>query len=146
MELAIEQAKLAQKNDEIPIGAVMVNKSDIISFAHNMYCDPTAHAEMLAIRQACKLLLTPILYNVDMYVTLEPCSMCAQAISFARVRRVYFGAYNSKGGGIENGAKVFQFCKYVPEVYGGILETECSFLLQNFFKKLRIKSRFSNFY
>ncbi len=137
MELAVEQAKIAQKNDEIPIGAVIVSGNNIVSFAHNIYNDPTAHAEMLAIRQACKLLSTPILCDVDMYVTLEPCPMCAQAISFARVRRVYFGAYNPKGGGIENGAKIFQFCSHVPEVYGGILETECSFLLRDFFEKLR---------
>ncbi|QKX01971.1 nucleoside deaminase [Wolbachia endosymbiont of Cruorifilaria tuberocauda] len=137
MELAIEQAKLAQKNDEVPIGAVIVNGSNIVSFAHNIYNDPTAHAEILVIRQACKLLSTPVLCDVDMYVTLEPCPMCAQAISFARIRRVYFGAYNPKGGGIENGAKIFQFCRYVPEIYGGILEAECSLLLKDFFEKLR---------
>ncbi|MDR2609535.1 MAG: nucleoside deaminase, partial [Rickettsiales bacterium] len=73
----------------------------------------------------------------DVYVTLEPCPMCAQAISFARIKRLYFGAYNPKGGGIENGAKIFQFCNHVPEVYGGVLETECSFLLKGFFEKLR---------
>ncbi|QOD38800.1 nucleoside deaminase [Candidatus Wolbachia massiliensis] len=137
MELAIEQAKLAQKNNEVPIGAVIVSGSNIISSAHNTSNDPTAHAEMLAIRQACKLLSTPTLYDTDMYVTLEPCPMCAQAISFARVKRLYFGAYNPKGGGIENGAKILQFCSHIPEVYGGILETECSFLLKGFFEKLR---------
>ncbi|QKX02312.1 nucleoside deaminase [Wolbachia endosymbiont of Dirofilaria (Dirofilaria) immitis] len=137
MELAVEQAKLAHKNDEVPIGAVIVSGSNIVSSTHNIYNDPTAHAEILVIRQACKLLSTPILSDVDMYVTLEPCPMCAQAISFARVRRVYFGAYNPKGGGIENGVRIFQFCSHVPEVYGGILETECSSLLKDFFKKLR---------
>jgi tRNA(Arg) A34 adenosine deaminase TadA len=72
-----------------------------------------------------------------MYVTLEPCPMCAQAISFARIKRLYFGAHNPKGGGIENGAKIFQFCNHIPEVYGGVLETECSFLRKDFFGKLR---------
>ncbi|MDE5061457.1 MULTISPECIES: nucleoside deaminase [Wolbachia] len=137
MELAIEQAKLAQKNDEVPIGAVIVSGSNVVSSAHNISNDPTAHAEMLAIKQACELLSTSTLYDSDIYVTLEPCPMCAQAISFARIKRLYFGAYNPKGGGIENGAKIFQFCSHIPEVYGGILETECSFLLKDFFEKLR---------
>lgn len=137
MELAIEQAKLAQKNDEVPIGAVIVSGNNVVSSAHNISNDPTAHAEMLAIKQACELLSTSTLYDSDIYVTLEPCPMCAQAISFARIKRLYFGAYNPKGGGIENGAKIFQFCSHIPEVYGGILETECSFLLKDFFEKLR---------
>ncbi|WP_353276360.1 nucleoside deaminase [Wolbachia endosymbiont (group A) of Pipizella viduata] len=137
MELAIEQAKLAQKDDEVPIGAVIVSGSNVVSSAHNISNDPTAHAEMLAIKQACELLSTSTLYDSDIYVTLEPCPMCAQAISFARIKRLYFGAYNPKGGGIENGAKIFQFCSHIPKVYGGILETECSFLLKDFFEKLR---------
>ncbi|GFQ75998.1 tRNA-specific adenosine deaminase [Trichonephila clavata] len=137
MELAIEQAKLAQKNDEVPIGAIVVSGSNVVSSAYNISNDPTAHAEMLAIRKACELLSTPVICDADMYVTLEPCPMCAQAISFARIKRLYFGAYNPKGGGIENGAKIFQFCSHIPEVYGGILETECSFLLKDFFEKLR---------
>jgi len=137
MELAIEQAKLAQKSDEVPIGAVIVSRNNVVSSAYNISNDPTAHAEMLVIRQACKLLSTSVLYDADVYVTLEPCPMCAQAISFARIKRLYFGAYNPKGGGIENGAKIFQFCNHVPEVYGGVLETECSFLLKDFFGKLR---------
>lgn len=137
MELAIGQAKLAQKDDEVPIGAVIVSGSNVVSSAHNISNDPTAHAEMLAIKQACELLSTSTLYDSDIYVTLEPCPMCAQAISFARIKRLYFGAYNPKGGGIENGAKIFQFCSHIPEVYGGILETECSFLLKDFFEKLR---------
>ncbi|QMV46507.1 nucleoside deaminase [Wolbachia pipientis] len=137
MELAIGQAKLAQKDDEVPIGAVIVSGSNVVSSAHNISNDPTAHAEMLAIKRACELLSTSTLYDSDIYVTLEPCPMCAQAISFARIKRLYFGAYNPKGGGIENGAKIFQFCSHIPEVYGGILETECSFLLKDFFEKLR---------
>lgn len=137
MELAVKQAKLTQKDDEVPIGAVIVSGSNVVSSAHNISNDPTAHAEMLAIKQACELLSTSTLYDSDIYVTLEPCPMCAQAISFARIKRLYFGAYNPKGGGIENGAKIFQFCSHIPEVYGGILETECSFLLKDFFEKLR---------
>ncbi|MDG7056068.1 MAG: nucleoside deaminase [Wolbachia endosymbiont of Meromenopon meropis] len=138
MKLAIKQARLAQKNNEVPVGAIIVSGDDVISSAHNKSNDPTAHAEMLVIRQACKLFSTSVLFNADLYVTLEPCSMCGQAISFARVKRLYFGAYNPKGGGIENGAKIFNYCNHVPEVYGGILETECSFLLKDFFEKLRV--------
>ncbi len=137
MKLAIEQAEIAQKNGEVPIGAVIVNSGSVISHAYNMLNDPTAHAEVLAIRKACELLTIPKLCDADMYVTLEPCPMCAQAISFARIRRLYFGAYNPKGGGVENGARIFQFCNHVPEVYGGILEQECSFLLKDFFNNLR---------
>ncbi|MGL9725508.1 MAG: nucleoside deaminase [Wolbachia sp.] len=134
MKLAIGQAKLAQESGEVPIGAVIVKGENIISSAHNISSDPTAHAEMLTIRQAFS---TSVLYDADMYVTLEPCPMCAQAISFAKIKQLYFGAYNPKGGGVENGAKIFQFCSHIPEVYGGILETECSFLLKDFFEKLR---------
>lgn len=140
MKLAIEQAKIAKKMDEVPIGAVIVSGNNVVASAYNMSAmtnDPTAHAEILAIRQACKLLSTSKLCGSDMYVTLEPCPMCAQAISFARIRRLYFGAYNPKGGGVENGAKIFQFCNHVPEIYGGILEAECSFLLKDFFEGLR---------
>lgn len=134
MELAIEQAKLAQKDGEVPIGAVIVSGNNIISSAHNISNDPTAHAEMLTIRQAFS---TSTLYEAEMYVTLEPCPMCAQAISFAKIKRLYFGAYNPKGGGVENGTRIFQFCNHIPEVYGGILETKCSLLLKDFFEKLR---------
>ncbi|APR99216.1 nucleoside deaminase [Wolbachia endosymbiont of Folsomia candida] len=140
MKLAIEQAKIAKEMDEAPIGAVIVSGDNVIASAYNMTVtsnDPTAHAETLAIRQACELLSTSRLCEFDMYVTLEPCPMCAQAISFARIRRLYFGAYNPKGGGVENGAKIFQFCNHVPEIYGGILEAECSFLLKDFFEGLR---------
>lgn len=140
MELAIKQAKIANEKDEVPIGAVIVSEYNIIASAYNMSItlnDPTAHAETLAIREACRSFSNPILCECDMYVTLEPCPMCAQAISFARIRRLYFGAYNPKGGGIENGPKIFQFCHHKPEVYGGILETECADLLRGFFEDLR---------
>ena len=140
MELAVKQAKIAQKNGEVPIGAVIVNANSVVASTYNMTItlnDPTAHAEILAIRQACKLLATSKLCDFDIYVTLEPCSMCAQAISLAKIRRLYFGAYNLKGGGVENGARIFEFCNHIPEVYGGILETECSFFLKDFFQELR---------
>ncbi len=136
MEMALEQAKKTE--DEIPIGAVIVKNERVISSIHNMtvfLSDPIAHAEILAIRKA--ILVTGKLYDCDMYVTLEPCPMCAQAISLARIRRLYFGAYNKKGGSIEHGARIFRFCSHVPEVYGGILETESSLLLKRFFKELR---------
>ncbi|WCR53256.1 MAG: tRNA-specific adenosine deaminase [Wolbachia endosymbiont of Ctenocephalides orientis wCori] len=140
MKLAIEQANIAKEKGEVPIGAVIVNKDNIIASVYNMTItlrDPTAHAEILAIREACKCVSNPMLYDCDVYVTLEPCPMCAQAISFARIRGLYFGSHNPKGGGIENGPKIFQFCSHKPEVYGGILETECSSLLKDFFIELR---------
>jgi tRNA(adenine34) deaminase len=140
MKLAVGQAKIAQDNGEVPIGAVIVNDNNVIASEYNMtimLSDPTAHAEILAIRQSCELLSTSSLCDADIYVTLEPCPMCAQAISFARIRRLYFGAHNPKGGGVENGAKIFQFCNHVPEIYGGILEAECSFLLKDFFRQIR---------
>ncbi|WFW29653.1 MAG: nucleoside deaminase [Wolbachia endosymbiont of Menacanthus eurysternus] len=138
MEFAIEQARIARKNDEVPIGAVLVSRSDdIISFAHNMSDDPTAHAEMLVIRQACRSFSKSIFYESDIYVTLEPCPMCIQAISFAKIRRLYFGAYYNPSGRTESGIKILQHCSYMPEIYGGILETKCSLLLKDFFEELR---------
>ncbi|MEC8201328.1 MAG: nucleoside deaminase, partial [Pseudomonadota bacterium] len=100
---------------------------------------PTAHAEMLAIRAAAEMLDAPRLPDCDLYVTLEPCAMCAAAISFARIRRLYFGAYDPKGGGVENGIRFFgqPTCHHAPEVFGGIAETECSDLLKDFFRDLR---------
>ena len=101
--------------------------------------DVTAHAEMLAIRKAALALNEPRLVKCDMYVTLEPCPMCAQAISFARLRRVYFGAYDPKGGGIDHGPRIFEqsSCHYRPEVIGGLYETDSILLLKNFFANLR---------
>lgn len=141
---AIDEAKKAATLNEVPIGAVIVDsKNDkIIASAHNLTehnNDPTAHAEILAIQAACKSLKTPRIPDCDLYVTLEPCSMCATAISFARIRRVYFGAYDPKGGGIDHGAKIYDHstCHHKPEVYGGICETECSSLLKKFFEDKR---------
>ncbi len=144
MQRALEEARYALEKDEVPIGATIVDGDTraLISSAHNemeMRKDPTAHAEMLAIQKACALVDAVRLEKCDLYVTLEPCPMCAQAISFARLRRVYFGAYDTKGGGIHHGAKVYNAssCHHKPEVIGGIEEQACSLLLKNFFEGKR---------
>ena len=142
MQFALVQAELAAEAGEVPIGAVIIKDNEIIASAHNLTeknNDPTAHAELLAIRQACELLRTARLVDCDLYVTLEPCSMCAQAIAFARVRRLYYGASDPKGGGVESGARIFSqtTCHHRPEIYGGISESECGELLRKFFKERR---------
>lgn len=142
MKSAIYRARIAAKNGEVPVGAVVVKGGKIISEAYNLVetnRDPTAHAEMLAIRCACEIINSPRLVGCDLYVTLEPCAMCAQAISFARISRLYFGAYDEKGGGVENGARIFSHstCNHKPEVYGGINESECGELLKEFFREKR---------
>ncbi len=144
MQDALAEAHAAYARNEVPIGAVIVhNKTrEIIARASNTMLanhDPTAHAEIQVIRQACALQQSMRLADCDLYVTLEPCPMCAQAISFARIERLYFGAYDPKSGGVDNGARIFNAtsCHYVPEVYGGIMERECAELLVGFFKGLR---------
>jgi len=144
MKEAIKVAKLGYENNEVPIGAIIVdsNSGEIIASAHNLTetnSDPTAHAEILAIKEACKKLQAPRIHECDIYVTLEPCPMCATAISFARIRRLYFGAYDIKGGGVEQGAKIFNqpTCHHKPEIYGGINESECAKLMTDFFKDKR---------
>ena len=139
---ALEAASQAGGNGDVPVGAVIVKDGKIIATASNRVerdTDPTAHAELLAIRQASKALGDVRLVNCDLYVTLEPCAMCAQALAHARVRRLYFGAYDPKGGGVEHGAKIFDHstCHHKPEVYGGIEEEKCTVLLKTFFQKLR---------
>lgn len=140
---AIELAKEAGEAGEVPVGAVIVGKDgEIIAEARNRMeelSDPTAHAEILAIRLACEKLGSPRLINCDLYVTLEPCTMCAGALSFARVRRLYFGAFDPKGGGVEHGACFFdkETCHHRPEVYSGICEEECAKLLKDFFASRR---------
>jgi tRNA(adenine34) deaminase len=144
MQAALVEAKKSYDRNEVPIGAVIVdtNTGEIIATSGNNMeeqNDPTAHAEINVIRQACKIKNSGRLPDCDLYVTLEPCPMCAQAISFARIRRVYFGAYDAKGGGVEHGAKIFSAssCHHKPEVYGGIMEQEAGQMLTEFFKGKR---------
>ena len=128
----------------MPVGAVVVNGSTgkILGAAGNRVeelADPTAHAEILAIRAACAQGGLPRLLGCDLYVTLEPCPMCATAISFARIRRLYFGAYDPKGGGVDHGPRVFEkpTCHHKPEIYGGINELAAARLLRDFFTERR---------
>ncbi len=144
MQQAIEQARMARIHDEVPVGAVIIDyrSNALVAAAHNLvmkYHDPTAHAEMLVIRQAAAHLQQVQLTTCDLYVTLEPCAMCAQAISHARIRRVYFGAYDPKSGGVDHGARVYDHatCHHKPMVQGGILANECGMLLQDFFQSRR---------
>ncbi|WP_228241990.1 nucleoside deaminase [Porphyrobacter sp. GA68] len=138
MQAALEQARLAAFADEVPVGAVIVLRGEVIARAHNrprVLCDPTAHAEMLAIRQAAEHLGQERLAQCDLWVTLEPCAMCAGAISHARIARLYYGAADPKGGAVEHGARVFDHPQALhrPEVYAGIGEQEAGSLLQTFF-------------
>ena len=143
MERALAQARAAAERGEVPIGAVIMGPSgEVLAEAGNRTeadRDPTAHAELLAIRAAAKTLGAARLVECDLYVTLEPCPMCAQAISFARLRRVYYGAADPKGGGIEHGPRIFSqpTCHHRPEVYGGIAEREAGDLLRAFFQERR---------
>lgn len=146
MQKAFELAQKAAINDEVPIGAIIVdNKSgEIISEAYNLsehVLDATAHAEIIAIRKACVKLGTNRLRGMNLYVTLEPCTMCATAISFARIENLYFGAFDTKGGAVVNGVKFYESptCHHRPNVQGGIMEAECSQILKDFFKAKRKK-------
>ncbi len=143
MEQALKEAEKAQRRGEVPIGAVVVDKNgQILARAGNRTeedHDPTAHAEILAIRDAAAKIGSARLIDCDLYVTLEPCAMCATAISFARIRRLYFGAYDPKGGGVDHGACYYNqpTCHHKPDVYGGIRETECAEILKAFFEERR---------
>ncbi len=142
MELALEGARAAGVRGEVPVGCVIVRDGEVIARAGNRTIsdrDPTAHAELLTIRQAAAALGSERLSNCDLYVTLEPCAMCAAAMSFARIRRLYFGAGDPKGGAVENGVRFFASptCHHRPEVYGGINETECTAVLKDFFQARR---------
>jgi tRNA(adenine34) deaminase len=142
MELALDEARAAQARGEVPVGCVIVRDGDVIARAGNRtlgHKDPTAHAELLAIRQAASLLNSERLSGCDLYVTLEPCAMCAATMAFARIRRLYFGAPDPKGGAVENGVRFFTqaTCHHRPEVYGGINESECAALLRDFFAARR---------
>jgi tRNA(adenine34) deaminase len=141
---ALSGAKMAAAQGEVPVGAVLVNglTGEIIARAFNcteQNNDPTAHAEILAIRQGGRVLGAPRLVDCDLYVTLEPCPMCAAAISFARIRRLYYGAYDPKSGGVEHGPRMFSHAAlhHLPEVYGGIHESECGALMTSFFRTKR---------
>ena len=142
MGLALEQAQEAGRRGEVPVGAVVVRDGAVVAAAGNRprgLADPTAHAEMLAIREACRLAGTARLPDCDLYVTLEPCTMCAAAISFARIRRLYFAAPDEKGGAVEHGVRFFAqpTCHHCPEVYSGLREAEASALLRAFFAERR---------
>lgn len=143
MEVALSCAREAFDCGEVPVGAVIVDaRGAVIASAYNQVetrGDITAHAEMLAIRRASHVMGTKYLEECSLYVTLEPCAMCAQAIAYARLQRVYFGAYDPKSGGVEYGATIFKqpTTHHKPEVYGGVMEQECAALLHSFFKLKR---------
>ena len=143
MQVALQEARAAAAREEVPVGAVVVDSSGkIIAQAGNRVRelnDPTAHAEILAMREACSRLGSERIGDCDLYVTLEPCPMCASAISFARIRRLYYGASDPKSGGVEHGSRIFSqsTCHHAPEIYPGISETEAAQLLREFFASRR---------
>jgi tRNA(adenine34) deaminase len=139
---AFDEARAAASAGETPVGAVVARGGEILGAAGNRVrrdADPTAHAEILAIRQAAAALRSERLIGCDLYVTLEPCAMCAGAISLARIRRLYFSAADEKGGAVEHGPRFFSqpTCHHAPEVYGGLRESEAAELLRALFKGLR---------
>lgn len=142
MQEALAEARAAAARDEVPVGAVVVRAGQVVARAGNRtreLADPTAHAEILAIREACAALGSERLDGHDLYVTLEPCAMCAAAIAAARIDRLYYGAYDPKSGGVIHGAKVFSHrqCHHVPDVYDGIAAREAETLLRRFFAARR---------
>ncbi len=142
MDLALEEARAAQDRGEVPVGCVIVRDGGVIARAGNSTLadhDPTAHAELLALRAAAKAIGSERLTDCDLYVTLEPCAMCATAMSFARIRRLYYGAADPKGGAVDNGVRFFSApsCHHRPEVYGGVNESDAGMLLKDFFATRR---------
>ena len=142
MDLALKQAQIAGTSGEVPIGCVIVRDGKVIAEAGNRTLtdrDPTAHAEILAIRDAARAFGSERLGDCDLYVTLEPCTMCAAAISFARIRRIYYGASDPKGGAVDSGVRFFASptCHHAPEVYPSVGESEAAALLKDFFKARR---------
>jgi tRNA(adenine34) deaminase len=138
MEIALDEARAAAARGEVPVGAIIVRNGDILARAGNRTLadrDPTAHAELLAIRAAAAALGSERLTDCDLYVTLEPCAMCTAAMSFARIRRLYYGAADPKGGAVDNGVRFFSAptCHHRPDVYGSIDESEAGALLKTFF-------------
>ncbi|KJV56748.1 cytidine and deoxycytidylate deaminase [Orientia chuto str. Dubai] len=148
MVQALEQALQAFRSEEVPVGAVIVNRATrtVLTSAYNQVektANPIYHAEIIAINQACNLLGSKYLYGHDIYVTLEPCTMCATALAYARVDRIFFGAYDKKFGALENGVRLFYntVIYHKPEIYGGIMELQSKKLLQKFFDNLRKKNK-----
>jgi tRNA(adenine34) deaminase len=142
MDIAIIEARAAEELGEVPVGCVIVRGAEIVARAGNRALgqrDPTAHAELIAIRQAATMLASERLSDCDLYVTLEPCAMCAAAMSFARIRRLYYGAADPKGGAVEHGVRYFSSptCHHRPEIYSGIGEREAGDLLRAFFAARR---------
>jgi tRNA(adenine34) deaminase len=142
MDMALREARAAGEAGEVPVGCVIVADGAVVARAGNRTLtdtDPTAHAEILAIRQAAALLGSERLTGCDLYVTLEPCAMCAGAVAFARIRRLYYGAADPKGGAVDNGVKFFASpsCHHRPDVYGGIADAEAGVLLREFFRERR---------
>jgi len=142
MQFALEEARTAQARGEVPVGCVVVRDGEVLARAGNRTIidrDPTAHAELLAIRQAAAALGSERLSDCDLYVTLEPCTMCTAAMGFARIRRLYFGAADPKGGAVEHGVRFFSqaTCHHRPDIYGGIGESESAELLKDFFQAKR---------
>ena len=143
MQRALAEAEAAAARGEVPVGAVLLDpEGELLAAAGNRVeelRDPTAHAELIVLREAARRLGTPRLAACDLYVTLEPCPMCAQAISFARIRRLYYGAADPKGGGVAHGPRIFasSSCHHAPEVYGGIGERQAAALLRDFFRTRR---------
>jgi tRNA(adenine34) deaminase len=142
MEMALDEARAAGEAGEVPVGCVIVHEGAVLARAGNCTmtdADPTAHAEMVAIRAAAAMLGSERLTACDLYVTLEPCAMCAGAVSFARIRRLYYGAADPKGGAVDSGVKFFASptCHHRPEVYSGLAEAEAAALLKEFFRERR---------
>lgn len=142
MDLALKQAEIAQNHGEVPIGCVIVREGEVVAAAGNRTLndhDPSAHAEIVAIRAAARRLGSERLTDCDLYVTLEPCTMCAGAISLARIRRLYYGARDPKGGAVESGVRFFAqpTCHHAPEVYSAVGEVEAAALLRGFFRARR---------
>ena len=142
MDDALAEARAAQEADEVPVGAVIVREGAVLARAGNRTLrdhDPTAHAEMVAIRAAAAAIGSERLTDCDLYVTLEPCAMCAAALSFARIRRLYYGAADPKGGAVDSGVRFFSSptCHHRPEVYGGMGEREAAGMLRKFFQTRR---------
>jgi tRNA(adenine34) deaminase len=142
MDMALAEARAAGARGEVPVGAVIVRDGKVLAGAGNRTLadrDPTAHAEMIVVRQAASKVGSERLDDCDLYVTLEPCAMCAGAVAFARIRRLYYGAADPKGGAVDNGVKFFTSptCHHRPEIYGGLAEAEAGSLLKEFFKERR---------